>query len=192
MAHKIWTGKEHFLRDPDADKKKYYSMGVVAGIVFIVVVIAMLSGDKQEPVLEEERVLEDELSEYRNMTAEEILNQLNKEKGFEEKIEHPLKEFEMIVESYAFEPNEITVDLNDKVKIMIRSVDVNHSIRIPAFFVDRDIVYGEEAEIEFIAEKAGEFVFNSPEDDNMKGKIIVVDPDEAEESEEAVVEEDAE
>lgn len=174
MARNIWTGKEPFLRDPEAEKNKHYSMAVFAGILLVVVLIAILAGrdDSEEASLPSaESKAEDDLSGYRNMTAKEILDKLNEEKGFKEK--NPLREVEMIAESYNFEPNEVKAKKGDKLRLKIVSVDTNHSIRIPSFFVERDIVYGKNTTIEFIADKKGEFIFYSTEDDNMKGKIIV-------------------
>ena len=134
----------------------------------LAVIIINYGGETSQ---EEPTQMEDDLAEYRNMSTEELLRMLNEEKGFKEL--HPLKEFEMIAESYSFEPDEINVKLNDRIRITITAIDTNHSIRIPGFFIERDIILGEDEIIEFIASKTGEFIFYSTEDDNMKGKIVV-------------------
>ena len=79
--------------------------------------------------------------------------------------------------SYYFEPSELTAELDDRVVITLTTDDENHSIRIPGFFIEQDVFVGEETIIEFIATKPGEFVYYSIEDEDMKGKLIVVDPE---------------
>ena len=96
---------------------------------------------------------------------------LNEEKGFKDL--NPLRTFEIEVGDFYYEPNQITVNKDDKVRITLTSVDNNHSIRIPGFFIDKDIIPGTPTIIEFIANREGELVFYELENENMRGKVII-------------------
>lgn len=137
--------------------------------LIIIIFFAILYVGSQEK--EREAAADDELAKFRNMTAAEILDELDpKDKG---KRVNPLREFEMEAGSYYFEPNIIEAKLYDKVRLNITTVDINHTIKIPSFFVQRDIIVGEQAMPEFIASKEGTYMFFSNENENMTGKIII-------------------
>ena len=172
MTRDIWTGKEPFLRNPEKEKKNLI-IQIILGLIGVIIVVLLflnLQGDSQEQV-QEEVVTFDDLAQYRNLTTEELLKLLNDEAGFKDP--NPLKEFQIEVGDFYYEPNEIIVNKEDKVKITLTAVDNNHSIRIPGFFIDKDIIPGNITFIEFIASKEGEFIFYDVDNTNMKGKIII-------------------
>ena len=70
-----------------------------------------------------------------------------------------VKEFSMTAKQFEFTPNSIEVNQGDKVKIKIKSVDVEHGIAIPEFGVSKTFTPGEEVTVEFIADKKGEYTF---------------------------------
>ena len=104
-----------------------------------------------------------------DMSTEELLEQLNQEKGLIGKIH----EINMTAGSYYFEPDEIKAEVGDKIRITITAVDKDHQILIPSFFISETLERKKPEKIEFIVNRAGSFIFKSKENDNMVGKIIV-------------------
>ncbi len=79
---------------------------------------------------------------------------------------------------YVFEPAEIVVNQGDKIKLILKSIDVPHGIAIKEYnvkvFADAD----EESAVEFVADKSGTFpfycnVFCGGGHKEMQGKLIV-------------------
>ena len=64
-----------------------------------------------------------------------------------------IKEFKINAFRFDYEPNVITVNKNDKVKISINNMDTIHGIRIP------DLGISGNDFIEFTAEKSGQFAW---------------------------------
>lgn len=88
------------------------------------------------------------------------------------------REFSVEAKQWEFNPSTITVNQGDTVKLTIKSVDVAHGIAIPAFGIDKQLESGKEVEIEFVADKTGEFpfycaVFCGQGHKDMTGTIIV-------------------
>ena len=69
------------------------------------------------------------------------------------------REFSVEAKQWEFNPSTITVNQGDTVKLTIKSVDVTHGIVIPALGIDKRLESGKEVEIEFVADKTGEFPF---------------------------------
>jgi len=181
MPDNIFSGNEHFLNGPKKTTK-ISKKQVIGTAIFIIalIIILIVSLNKEATENTPPKIMtQDDLKEYRNLTAQELLDQLNKEKGFdknpEAEIERPryVRNFTMNATSFYFEPNKIQANLDDKIIITITADDTNHSIRIPSFFVERDLIKDQPEVIEIIASKLGEFTFYSLDDDNMKGKIII-------------------
>lgn len=62
--------------------------------------------------------------------------------------------------SFYYKPNEIKVKKGEKVKIIMRSVDMMHDFNIDELGISIPITKsGETAEVEFVAEKIGKFEF---------------------------------
>jgi len=88
------------------------------------------------------------------------------------------KEINVIAKQWKFEPNSIEVNLNDKVILHIKSVDVTHGIAIPDFGISKQLSPGSEETIEFVANKKGTFsffcnVYCGQGHKDMKGELIV-------------------
>ena len=89
-----------------------------------------------------------------------------------------IKEFSITAKQFDFEPDTIRVNKGDLVKISIESVDVEHGIRISEFNVNKNLKPGETVDIEFVADKIGEFdffcnVYCGDGHREMKGRLIV-------------------
>ncbi len=103
----------------------------------------------------------------------------------DENIEEPaieevfnVKEFKMTAKKWEFIPDTITVNEGDTVKLEIESIDVTHGFGLSAFGINENLNAGETVNIEFVADKKGEFkffcsVFCGSGHSQMDGKIIV-------------------
>ncbi len=174
MSKDIWSGKEPFLRGPVKEKQKkpvYFYILIPIIVILTAVIIHKTLFVEETVTITGEVIHIDDLSPYRNLTTEELLKKLNDEAGLKEA--NPLKEFEVFAGMYYFEPKEIRVKLNDKVRLDVKAIDVNHSIRIPGFFIGEELEAGKHKIIEFIAFKSGEYIYESKTHDNMRGKLII-------------------
>ena len=68
-------------------------------------------------------------------------------------------EIELIAKQWEFQPDTITVNKEDLVKISIKSIDVTHGIKLNDFNINEKLEPGKTVNIEFIADKSGEFSF---------------------------------
>lgn len=89
-----------------------------------------------------------------------------------------IKEFSVTAKQWEFIPNEITVNEGDTVKLNIKSVDVNHGFSLREFGVNELLSPGNTVNIEFVADKKGEFTFFcnvqcGAGHTSMRGKLIV-------------------
>lgn len=93
--------------------------------------------------------------------------------------EPELVEIDLTAKRWEFEPNTITVKEGDRVKLNIRSLDVDHGISIPQFNVNnKNLKPGATTVVEFTADKKGTFsfscnVFCGSGHEGMKGTLIV-------------------
>lgn len=85
------------------------------------------------------------------LIAATLLN-IGKNSGASPKSEE-VKEFKINAFRFSYEPNVITVNKNDKVKILINNTDTIHGIRIP------DLGISGNDFIEFTAGKSGQFAW---------------------------------
>ena len=69
------------------------------------------------------------------------------------------KQFEITARQFGFEPNTITVNKGDMVKLKITSVDVVHGFAINEFGVNEQLEPGKTVNVEFVAGKSGTFAF---------------------------------
>ena len=89
-----------------------------------------------------------------------------------------IKEFSMTAKQWEFIPSEITVNEGDTVKLSIKSIDVAHGIFLREFGIDEYLSPGNTVNIEFVADKKGEFSFFCNVScgvghTGMRGKLIV-------------------
>jgi len=68
-------------------------------------------------------------------------------------------ELDVIAKQWEFDPAIIEVNEGDTVLLHITSVDVDHGIAIPQFGVSENLPVGKTIDIQFIADKAGEYTF---------------------------------
>lgn len=92
--------------------------------------------------------------------------------------EGKVNEISMTAKQWVFEPSTVRVKEGEKVRLKIKSVDVNHGFAIPEFNVNLSLSPNKEETAEFVASKKGEFTFFcsvlcGKGHKDMKGKIIV-------------------
>jgi len=85
---------------------------------------------------------------------------------------------EMTAKQWEFIPSIIEADEGDTVELHITSIDVSHGFSIPEYDINLRFGVGEEAQVTFIADKAGEFSFRcsvpcGSGHSSMKGTFIV-------------------
>ncbi|UCC95615.1 MAG: YHS domain-containing protein [Candidatus Omnitrophota bacterium] len=95
-----------------------------------------------------------------------------------EKYISKIKEFHLQAYQFGFEPEEITVNKGDIVRIVATSRDVTHGVHIKEYGVSVSVKKSQEQRIEFIADKTGEFpilcsVYCGRGHHQMKAKLIV-------------------
>lgn len=69
------------------------------------------------------------------------------------------KEFEITAKYWEFTPSRIEVNKGDKVTLKLKSIEGVHGFLLSDFGVNMVLRQGEEVEVEFIADKTGEFSF---------------------------------
>lgn len=89
-----------------------------------------------------------------------------------------IKEFDITAKNWEFVPDTITVNEGDTVKLTVTSVDVTHGFSLFEFGINENLKPGKTVEIEFIADKKGEFtffcnIFCGSGHGGMNGKLIV-------------------
>ena len=60
---------------------------------------------------------------------------------------------------FDFEPNQVTVNEGEKVKLIITSTDVTHGFALPDYDINVPLPAGKQTAIEFTADKQGSFTF---------------------------------
>ncbi|MEK6826779.1 MAG: cytochrome c oxidase subunit II, partial [Nanoarchaeota archaeon] len=89
-----------------------------------------------------------------------------------------VKEFTLTAKQWEFDPETITANKGDKVKLNIKSLDVTHGFAIPEFGVNSRLESGRTTTVEFVADKTGTFTFFCSVQcgaghSDMKGQLIV-------------------
>lgn len=90
----------------------------------------------------------------------------------------PIKEMTIIAKKWQFDPKEIRVKQGERLKLRVKSVDVDHGFALSAFGIDQTISAGKETVIEFVADRKGEFpffcsVYCGEGHSGMRGKLVV-------------------
>ena len=91
-----------------------------------------------------------------------------------------VQSFSITARKWEFEPSSITVKKGNTVKLSITSADVSHGFGLPEFGISKTIEAGETAEVEFVADKVGEFAFSctvycGEGHGDMKGTLVVTE-----------------
>lgn len=68
------------------------------------------------------------------------------------------RDIELTAKRFNFDPGEITVKKGQPVELTIKSLDVNHGLRVKELGIDMKIKKGGTAEAEFTPDKTGDFV----------------------------------
>ncbi len=89
-----------------------------------------------------------------------------------------VKEFEVKMYKFGFDPAEITVNKGDRVRLKVSSLDVMHGIGIKEYGINKQVPPGETVIVEFTADKSGTFtmfcaVYCGDGHKEQKGRIIV-------------------
>ncbi|MBS3110060.1 cupredoxin domain-containing protein [Candidatus Woesearchaeota archaeon] len=90
----------------------------------------------------------------------------------------PVKQFSVEAKQFEFVPGTLIVNKGDFVKLTVTSTDVEHGFAIPEFGVNVKLPPNEPQQVEFIADKSGEFtimcsVYCGSGHREMKGLLIV-------------------
>lgn len=70
-----------------------------------------------------------------------------------------VKVFEIKAFQFYFEPDTITVNRGDVVNLHLESRDVTHGFALPEFGINEILELGKDVHVDFVADKAGEFMF---------------------------------
>ena len=89
-----------------------------------------------------------------------------------------LKEFNITAKQFGFEPDIITVNKGNAVKLKITSIDVTHGFSINEYNIRETLEPGKTITVEFVADKSGTFqffcsVYCGIKHAEMRGKLIV-------------------
>ncbi len=90
-----------------------------------------------------------------------------------------VKEIRMTAKQWEFQPATVTVTRGDRVKLIVKSVDVSHGFALPDFNVNTRLEPGVDTIVEFTADKAGTFTFFcsvvcGSGHSEMRGSLVVV------------------
>ncbi len=83
--------------------------------------------------------------------------------------------------SWGFDPETITVNKGDAVHLLVSTSDVEHGFSIDEFGVHASIVPGKNVPVDFVADKAGTFIFYCSTfcgsgHSGMRGQLVVREP----------------
>lgn len=89
-----------------------------------------------------------------------------------------VKTFEITAKQWSFEPSTITVKKGDRVRLQIRTIDVDHGFGLSAFGINQPLKPNTTTNVEFVADKAGSFsffcsVFCGSGHGGMRGTLVV-------------------
>ena len=89
-----------------------------------------------------------------------------------------VKQFNVVAKNWEFDPDTITVNKGDTVRLSVESIDARHGIAMPAFRISEVLEPGSTVEIEFVADRAGTFDFScsvpcGSGHKSMKGQLVV-------------------
>lgn len=92
--------------------------------------------------------------------------------------EPPVHEIRLTVKKYEYQPNEIHVKEGERVRLILTALDRKHGFELKEWKIKTEVEKGEEAAVEFVASRSGEFefkcsVFCGLGHGRVKGKLIV-------------------
>ncbi|RMF56227.1 hypothetical protein D6745_00005, partial [Candidatus Woesearchaeota archaeon] len=126
------------------------------------------------------RIIYEDLETGEIITPEKLLGEEEKTTKEERVIGNKTQEsagetvsFNIEAEKYLFSPRTITVKEGDRVKLHLKSKDIEHTFELEEYNISEIIPADDEITVDFVADKKGEFVFRSKTHKAMKGKLIV-------------------
>ena len=147
---------------------------------FLVLSLFTACSQEVEVVVEEEVIVpveqENLIDDIVMVGEKEVLDEI-------EKTSSDMLEIEVTAENWEFTPAEIRVKKGDRVRLKVRSIDVEHGLKIPRLNIQEVLLPGELVDIEFVAEGVGEFPFScsvycGEGHGGMEGVIIVEETEE--------------
>jgi len=160
MVKDIWTGRERFHGANYITKK--IMLAILILIIITLLLLAMLS------IIKPEQKEEDKVQQI--IPVPQNISNVSKEVS---KIP-TTREFNITLSSSGIEPDKMTVNKNNIVKLHVKSIDSNCTLMIQSFFILTKVPKDKETTIKFNASKEGEFVINIKENERLKAKIIVI------------------
>lgn len=70
-----------------------------------------------------------------------------------------IREIEVTVRQFSFNPNPIKVNLGETIRLKIKSIDVAHGFALPEFNIDEALEPGKTVSVQFQATRKGSFQF---------------------------------
>ncbi len=137
---------------------------------------------KEEEKIKDEIVKEEMVKKEQKIEVEMVKEKIEKKSEttevIPEEIKTETKEFNITAKKWQFEPSVITVNKGDKVRLVVKSIDVSHGLIISEFGINQELEPGETKIIEFTADKIGTFsffcsVYCGSGHGEMKGSLIV-------------------
>ena len=143
----------------------------IVGILLLALVVALAGCAQQEKT--EGTYLGEKGKEG---TQSQAKGETNLDAPNQSKVETKL--FNVVAKQSFFEPATITVNKGDTVELHITTGDVKHGFMLTAYNINETIEPGKLTDIEFVADKAGEFPFYcsvpcGPGHPEMEGLLIV-------------------
>ena len=84
-------------------------------------------------------------------------------------------EIHIDAQQFDFLPNEITLTLGERTRLVLTAQDVNHTFVLPEFELNKELAVGDDTLIEFTPNKTGTFLFycDKPGHLHMQGTLTV-------------------
>ncbi len=146
---------------------------IILGLLLIAACAKEAPVNSQMPVLENgENVEETAVNSQGETTVVE--------EAKEEAKNAPVVKYEIEASQWSFRPNTITVKKGSHVVLTVTSKDVDHGFGIAAYGINQKVPAGRAADVEFDADKVGEFPFYCTTycgsgHSGMKGKLVVTE-----------------
>ena len=148
-------------------------------LVFALFLVLLIGCAEQQATPEQQKIkVTMENSQSEAAQGNNIQEQQKTEEKPEQRQEDSIKEFSITAKRFEFRPSTIAVNKGDKVILHLTSSDVTHGFAINAYDLRATIIPGKTTDLEFIADKTGEFTFYCSffcgfGHSGMNGKLVV-------------------
>lgn len=130
-------------------KNKFFLLTVIGGAIIILAII-LFSGSKKQENKAPSSIIDERSTSQSNISASPTVKEFSMD-SFTEMVDGKYKP--------QFSLKEIVVNKGDLVKININVKSGRHDFKIDEFNVYKDTPTGQITTVEFVADKAGEFVY---------------------------------